>query len=288
MRSYTIVGITVLVAFTLSARSYPAYQIFEVQSTNCQLQDGYLRYENDTLRVVYMFWSEHGTMGIHIHNKSELPIYIDWKKCSFIVGEAKKDYWEDVTVTSSTGSSTRIGSAQEQGAAIASYWSTYFLSGSSWQSATANTRWMQQTFASSVSTISKPERITFIPPHVTIGQAAYALMPEGVSLHGDASVRGSLVDVIGSDGYHLSTIKIKIISSQFGVANSPLSFRSYLTYSLDEQFRTEVHVDSYFYVSAMMQIPSRAFPARPISSSGKQTKGNMWSSPSRFYIYVIP
>jgi len=51
--------------------------LMEVQSSNCSSIDGFLNYENDTIRVAYAFWAKNGRMDILFYNKSDKPLYID-------------------------------------------------------------------------------------------------------------------------------------------------------------------------------------------------------------------
>ena len=287
MRTLLICVLTISVSFVFSSCASSVIQVLTVSSPNCQTASDYLYYENDTLQVVYMFWDENGTMGVFIHNKSELPLYIDWKKCSFVVGESKNDYWDDATTTISSGSSISFGNAQMKGSASASYWFANFLnntiSGTSSRSNTGSLNWLQQSSGYSVSRLSKPGRITFIPPHATICQSAYALMSTGVPIGHSAFSIDTMVLVTGPHSpTHQSMATLNVVD--FNRTNSPLRFRSYVTYSHDEQFRTEAHLDSYFYVSQLVQLPIEAFTAQPIAGETKDSKKNMWSSPSRFYI----
>ena len=88
-------------------------QKYDVQSPQCKIVDGILQYQNDTIQIGYVFWAEGGVLGIYIHNNLDKPLYIDWRKCSFITGLIKHDYWNDnVTVEQKgnvSGSSTAFG-----------------------------------------------------------------------------------------------------------------------------------------------------------------------------------
>jgi hypothetical protein len=289
LRYFSIIVATIFLILSLSSCSNVSnvIQVFDVASSSCNTDSDCLYYENDTLRIVYMFWGEGGTMGIYIHNKSELPLYIDWKKCSFIVGEFKNDYWSEEIISSSNTTTTTIGLAQQKGSASASYWFENFVpqivSGNSSQSGSSNSNWHQQTFHSFVSRITKPERITFIPPHATICQSAYNLMTTQINIDPIAILSDMTVRVMDRDD-RPATVNIKLRSVDFNTKNTPLNFRSYLTYSYDEQFRTEAYIDNSFYISKVIQLSRRAFKAQPVVVPSGYSKENMWSSPTRFYI----
>ena len=84
----------------MHALFYPTNQCITdgcTDSTNCPKIGQYFEYENDTISVTYSFWEMNGTIEMLIRNKLNQPIYIDWKKCSFITGETKHDYWDGTT-----------------------------------------------------------------------------------------------------------------------------------------------------------------------------------------------
>lgn len=78
----------------------PMEQLQQVATTDPAVkQEGAFTYENDTLKVTYSFWAERGVLSYEVMNKSNKPLYIDWKKSSFIVNDLKLDcFQEDVLV----------------------------------------------------------------------------------------------------------------------------------------------------------------------------------------------
>lgn len=140
----------------------------------------FLTTENDTIRLVYAFWDENGRMGVFIHNKSDKPLYIDWKKCSFLVEDEKNDYWQDVTSINTSWNSTASGSSESKSSSETKDWFSQFMkelngfyesSAKSTSSGKSVSTWQMETFSSLTSIITKPERITFIPPRATICKA---------------------------------------------------------------------------------------------------------------------
>jgi hypothetical protein len=77
-----------------------------------------------------------------------------------------------------------------------------------------------------------------------------------------------------------------MLKAVFDASNSPVNFRSFITYSIDEKFITERYLDSKFYVSRVLELPQSAFGGQPDAVSAKQSKHNMWASPSSFYIFT--
>lgn len=121
--------------------SGPHVQVFETKSLTCHLADDYYAFENDTVLITYNFWSEKGFMEFTIFNKLNIPIYVDWKKSSYIDNKVKLNYWsDDVTTTTSVTQS-----------------SAYYY----------------KSYAKTV----REERITFIPPSSSTKLGLYYILP---------------------------------------------------------------------------------------------------------------
>ena len=77
-----------------------------ISSENVQLRNSVFVFENDTVKVTYHFWAEDGIMNFDIYNKSNTPIYFDWKNSAFIPNDQMVSYWQDVTNTVGNSSSS--------------------------------------------------------------------------------------------------------------------------------------------------------------------------------------
>jgi hypothetical protein len=77
-----------------------------------------------------------------------------------------------------------------------------------------------------------------------------------------------------------------MLNTTFDANNSPINFRSFITYSTDEKFSTEKYLDSKFYVSHVLELPEPAFNCQPDITHVSQNENNMWASPNRFYIFT--
>jgi hypothetical protein len=71
--------------FLISLSSCSFIQLFEVSSQNLNNSGQYFEFENDSVRIIYDFYSKGGTMSFLIINKMKVPLYIDWRKSSFIL-----------------------------------------------------------------------------------------------------------------------------------------------------------------------------------------------------------
>jgi hypothetical protein len=268
--------------------SSPILQLAEVRSTNCSHDDNYLFLENDTLQVVYVFWAENGVMGVFLHNKTEYPLYVDWKKSSFIAGEIASAYWQDSETISTNSSSSTISVGRTR-ASSTDYWYTNFLGGTGRTSGEKHSGLLEHTSGNSVTRITKPERVTFIPPHVTISIAAYNVLLTGIPLAPAFPVVSRDTTLfLPPKGFYTQprpmTCRMSIAS--FGPTDSPLSFRSFITYSTDEKFTRERYLDTKFYLSRITEMSQSAFAAQPDSMSARTNEGNMWASPTSFYLFT--
>ena len=65
-----------IVIFSMTMQSCSFVQLFEVNSSNTKYSEGYFQTENDTLRIIYNFNSEGGTMSFLILNNTVIRLII--------------------------------------------------------------------------------------------------------------------------------------------------------------------------------------------------------------------
>lgn len=70
------------------------HQFIFVEARQDHATGGFLT-ENDSLEIQYNFSGENIPVKITVKNKSEKPVYIDWKKSVVIIDGKKYDYWND-------------------------------------------------------------------------------------------------------------------------------------------------------------------------------------------------
>lgn len=114
-------------------------QVFNFSSDLKKLSDSSYVYSNDTIELRYDFSEEYGVFGFGIRNLTNMPIYIDWSKSSFIYNDVKNDYWRD-----------------------------------SWKSISSTSTW-NPLYIGTLSSGVKEERITFIPPKSTYARAQFQI-----------------------------------------------------------------------------------------------------------------
>ena len=180
-------------------------QVMQVNCTDCAQIGSYYAYENDTIRVVYYFWAENGVMGFSIQNKTNIPIYIDWKKCSYVLKKEKNDYWKETAELTSYSETNRF--------AVGAF------------------SWIDKTLGTSTTLLNKPERVTFIPPGASISRGLFNIKNEGLLY--SPSKFSETRDTVATTFTMDKKVSYKI--SRFVPEQSPISFSSFLRGPLKTQ-----------------------------------------------------
>jgi hypothetical protein len=187
-------------------------------------KDSYV-FENDTVKIVFSFWDKRGALKYTFYNKLNIPIYIDWKKSSFIKNGQKLDYWQDQSTTTS----------------LEYYKSEYFYGASYGKK-------------SGKSTTVKPEKIIFVAPKSSISKSSFYLTsPLGIELKKAKESKAIVPNLGGKDN------PISVKTAEFTEGNSPLIFRNFITISTTDDFKHESYIDNGFYISKVYQMNSRDF-----------------------------
>lgn len=186
-------------------------------------KDSLLRYSTDTFEIVYNLFEENGLLAFSIYNKSNKPLYIDWKRSAFIKGEHRQVYWENTATFYSVTEGNSI-------------------------------RWLRDYSTSnhySFGVISTPEQIAFIPPKTAVSMARFTL---GNTIWNDGLKEEA--------EYRNASVLSKFKSKEFENNNSPAAFRNFLTLSLDHKFETEFYIDHSFWVSKITHMKFENFEVR--------------------------
>mgnify|MGYP000954995983 CR=1 FL=1 len=149
-----IIGIGLIVLFILSCKNY--VQVYGTGVVNLNVENDYYVYENDSLKITYTFWNEKGLMTFAIFNKLNKPLYIDWKKSSYIDNSVKLNYWVDEVSTKSTD-----------------YYQGYYYKGPLLKPGYV----ISNSVGVSVSSTVKVERITFLPPKSNYYRSQFYILP---------------------------------------------------------------------------------------------------------------
>jgi len=252
-----ILGVIFLFALGACQKSY--IQVYDIKSTNTDLVNELFVFESDTIRITYYFWQKQGIMSFAVYNKLDSPIYLDWKKSSYIDNSSKLDYWVDGEVSSSL-----------------SYYGSYFYSGPLVKAGYQ----VSEGAAVSTATTVKLERITFIPPNSNSFRSQFYLFPvEYLELNEDSKS----IEVLKRRSKKKMT---KIYTQNFSKSDSPLVFRNYLAFSTSEDFKDEIFIDNEFYLSSIKEMDYEYFRYLEKDSKGNWVEIKPFKRPTSFYLYV--
>lgn len=219
-----ILLITVLGLILFGCKSY--VQVFKTNSSIETDTDGFYVYENDSLKITYSFWKAKGLMTFSIYNKLEKPLYIDWKKSSYIDNSVKLNYWVD----------------EEKTKGLSAYGSYYY-----------DGPLLKPGYAISSTSTVKVERITFIPPSSNYYRSQFYILPINFF---KLDTKTEFDEVPRKDKPKKNT---KVYKATFTKENSPLVFRNFLTFSFSEDFESEFYVDNEFYIQQILEMDRRHF-----------------------------
>lgn len=193
-------------------------QVFEAKTTNTQIENDKYIFENDSIKITYNLWKDKGLLSFSIYNKLNKPIYVDWKKSSYINNSIKRNYWEDTESTKSV--EKKVGSNYRTSSRI------------------DNSHSNSTSISSSETT--KPEKITFIPPKSNYIRSQFFILP--IKTLRVKSYNSVQIPRIDNDKKNV-TISEKV----FDEKSTPLVFRNFVTFSYTENFAKEFYVDNEFF-----------------------------------------
>lgn len=261
----------ILISLT-SCKTY--VQVFETKSNNTISENNMYVFENDTLKIIYDFWHNRGILKFSIYNKLDKPLYIDWRKSSYIYNNMKINYWEEKEFRKSNSSFYYSSSHY-----YSSDYSPNYISGNSSGSISG----IQSTI------ITKTERVTFIPPKSTFVKNQFYIVGQRQFMIKDYST-------IEMESEFREGKKFKILEKEYNSSETPFLFRNFLTISLSEDISDESYIDNEFYVSKIQKLKTSNFSyplydetKKPkkillIDSKGKTMKFSPFQKSGSFYL----
>ncbi len=213
-------------------------------------EDSSFYFENDTVKVQYAFWADKGIMSFAITNIHDKPIYVDWKKSSYVNGGVKNNYYVEQTVSNTVGASG--------GYTYRAYGVPYATFGAF----SGNTVAVQE------------ERITFIPPRSRVVLSRRYLIQDRHLIHENYSAK--------SDRRGVSEFKTDIPAER-----AKVHFRNFITYSTTENFAKEQYVDHEFYVSKILTVKTKDFWIKDYSNARVVEYSTKYADPTGFYIQGV-
>tara|TARA_R100000306_G_scaffold31558_1_gene33631 strand:- start:16201 stop:16962 length:762 start_codon:yes stop_codon:yes gene_type:complete len=227
-------------------------QVFETKANNVETVDDTYVYENDSLKITYNLWKEKGLMQFEIYNKLNVPLYIDWRKSSYIDNTVKLNYWEDVEHTN------------------ALYLGYYY------KSALLGRR----SAGVSNSTKTKDERITFIPPKAKYARSQFYIIPRSFTV---LDKNGPSTEVALREG---SSKTAKVFYKEYSKESTPRVFRNFLTFSLTEDFTNEFYIDNEFYISKILEMDRDNFYGKRARYSRPEEGAEFLPYKDNRYFYI--
>lgn len=206
-----------LLIISLLTGCMPKIQVVTLRGSNVRPTEEGLLLDNDTLSLRYNFASERGLMHLTLTNKLNQPLYVDWKRSSFIIGDNKVDYWYDVAGVSLTGSSYQYSRVSRTS-----------LSG----------------------TVSRDDKISFIPPKTKLEKSQFQVVPTGT-----VYLKGSPTTEQQEPHWASRRKPVDVQIYTYPADQSPLTFRNYITLSTDKDFQKEFHIDTQFWAADIKVLP---------------------------------
>jgi hypothetical protein len=244
MKHFLILGM-LAVASCKTIHDY--VQVYEIKPlTPLSNHNSVYTFENDTVKISYAFFAERGVLAFSVFNKLDIPLYIDWKKSSYIKNDDKIDYWQDEEKIKSRSylQSYSVNALwwEKYYSVYPSYWQPTWLGASSANMSTETTR-------------TKPERITFLAPHSTYYRGQFRLFnAEGTKLRTDRDCQ-----TVTTLNYYNKPVESKLYTADYNPSESALHFRNFLTFSTSEKFEKEFYTDNGFYVAKISEVDAIAF-----------------------------
>jgi len=223
-------------------------QLITLRGTNVKLIDDGLVFDTDTLTLNYSFSNERGKMELTLINKLNRPLYIDWKRSAFVIGQDQFAYWQDVSDVNLSNWSSQYG--------------RYFI-------------------GSTVGTISKSDQVGFILPQTRIVKQQFVIIPNGsLPLQGTFNM---VEEKPANSSYRTKPVNVNVYT--YSAEQSPLQFRNYLMLSTDKDFKTEFVIDTKFWASDVRVLPLDQ--VRPVSTQqpdGSFSVSRPFFKPDGFYV----
>lgn len=192
--------------------------------------------ETDSLRITYNFSGDNGAVQISIYNKLNEGLMVDWRKSALVIGDSPIVYYSPAL---------RINGS---------------IKTSIFQPDPTESR------SSIMAVVKGDEAREFIPPQSKILQTGYYVTRQGVNID-SLDLAEEKIQKFG--------ITKKVREGNFDKTNSPLVFRSYITFITGKDETGIFMVSNSFYISQLIQVRS---PDGDLGTSinRDKTKGNQF------------
>lgn len=220
-------------------------QILDIASSLEKSDRQQYYFENDILKISYLFWGERGNMKVSILNKTDKPIYIDWSKSFYQNNMNKLGYSPENNMTAENEK----------------MYESYLAA-----SPTLSNMDYELNYHSATNTLfeTKVESVTKIDATSTYTRCKYHLIP------GEFYKLETTAQHLSERRYDDTTKTSEIYFIDFTAENSPLKFTSFIVYSTEENFSQEQNIKHDFYVKKIRETDAKNFRGEKV---GKTMEG---------------
>lgn len=169
-------------------------------------------FENDSLRILYSFAGYQGPIHMEIFNKLNKPFYVDMRKSALISNGKSTGLWKDVSMLNGSATEYKVNPPN------AYVNSTSSING----------------------TMVRKDHITFIPPQSKIVIDSYILRYRLFKTPEKTGEKTS---------FHTTSGNKRATKYSFSREDSPLNFRIFLSFGMDDTAYTPFYIDNGFWVS---------------------------------------
>jgi hypothetical protein len=215
MKKLTRIALALLTIAVFS--SCNVYQVVSL-SGDLPMNDKFQFYsENDDVKVVYSFDGQGGPIHLDLYNKKDRPIYIDWSKCALVINDQSFTLWNDDAFIRGDALEFRV-----------------------------NPNNTVRSVSSFEGTISKQEKVSFIPPQTKIVRDSYQVCPSIINNSGRSFQKIKLYADKGEFNAHNAKKYV------YNRDNTPLQFDIYLMISDNEAMNNPIQLNNKFWASDLV------------------------------------
>jgi hypothetical protein len=187
------------------------YQHVKLASNSALTDQSEFKLENDSVRIVYSFSGLNGPIHMEIFNKLSKPFYVDWRKSALIRNGESTTLWKDESRVSATTTEYKVYPEDD----------------------------VINSVSKTNSTVVRKDHITYIPPQSNVAVNSFILRSKLFTVPEQAGEKVA---------FHTHGGKRKAMKYSFSKVDSPLKFRIFLSFSMDDNVSSSFHTDNEFWV----------------------------------------
>ncbi len=203
--------------------SCTSYQFASLSSNLPKSQYNDFFYENDSVQIVYSFEGSNCDLNIDIFNKLDIPIFINWNRSAFVING--KSHTLNPDYNGFYGSSLT---------------SNYVINDDGTKTESFH-----------------PNQFEFVPPKSQISISKQSIISSNFL---NTSTSESSKRIIVNDN---ESTPVYANEHTFSVQDTPIKFRSYITYTEAPQSKNSHSIESFFWISGVFKTHTSTGIQRP-------------------------